>query len=89
MVPPSSALEICICTVAFHWRLTAHLVFHPIQFLSMDGKKSIIPKGAFDMRAFSLKQMAEAFESEGRQGNTSGPDQSVLRASALSGCISQ
>lgn len=64
-------------------------VFHPLQFLSMDGKESSIPKGTFDMCAFSLKQMAEASESEGRQGNTSGPDQSVLRVSALSGCISQ
>lgn len=36
-------------------------------------KESSIPKGRFDMHAFSLKQMVEAFESERRQGNTSGP----------------
>lgn len=49
----------------FPLRVDGTFVFSSLPFLSMDGKKSSIPKGVFDMRAFSLKQMAEASESEG------------------------
>lgn len=84
-----TTLQICICTVAFLRLLTARFGSHPLQFWSFYRKKSSIPKGVFDTHAFSLKQMAEASATEGRQGNTSGPDQSVLQESALSGCIPQ
>lgn len=63
----------CITNLHLHSCLSSVFGFHPLQFLSMYGKKSSIPKGAFDIRTFSLKQMVEASESERQQGNTSGP----------------
>lgn len=53
------------------------------------GIKVGFPKEHFTLSHCSLKQMVEAFELQERQGNTSGPDQSVLLESALSCSISQ
>lgn len=73
-----------------------HTGFHQIRNLTcrnmclgIKKPRSMIPKGAFHTFMFFPKQVVEAFKLQERQGNTSGPDQSILLESALSGSISQ
>lgn len=49
----------------------------------------VFPEDHFTLSCSSPKQVVEAFELQERQGNTSGPDQSILLESALSSSISQ